>query len=90
VLSVHFLFSIFPEKVVQKLPNLSLQNHVLEEVWKDASLEVVVNIPSQMWWKNLILHIFSATTRGADKSLARPGRKEAATTKPAEMSNIPR
>jgi hypothetical protein len=28
--------------------------------------------------------------RGADKSLARPGRKQATATKPAEMSNTPR
>jgi hypothetical protein len=28
-------------------------------------------------------------TRGADKSLARPGRKQATTTKPAEMGNTP-
>jgi hypothetical protein len=27
---------------------------------------------------------------GADKSLARPGRKQATATKPAEMSNSPR
>jgi hypothetical protein len=37
----------------EQLINLTLQIHVLQQLWKVVSQQIVVNSPNQMWWKKV-------------------------------------
>ena len=55
----------------------------------DRGVGVAVALKKKLWWQNILITVLESSVRcrnrslyrGADKSLARPGRKQATVTK---------